>query len=189
MKERERTILQYDIQHWAKKLGHFYYIGTRYIISSMVLDKLRMMINYRSKGVQKLHSAVEVVVYMVWCENKEWRLLWNFEYYIFSSINQKNTSWTHLPTILKELFFFFLEWHIYMYQTNKILKVYFVRKCTFFASVSSSSRSFIGEDCIRRRAKVASSRRIDISITLGEEMRSSLALLPTKNEAGVWTEK
>ena len=71
MKERERTILQYDIQHWAKKLGHFYYIGTRYIISSMVLDKLRMMINYRSKGVQKLHSAVEVVVYMVWCENKE----------------------------------------------------------------------------------------------------------------------
>ena len=100
MKERERTILQYDIQHWAKKLGHFYYIGTRYIISSMVLDKLRMMINYRSKGVQKLHSAVEVVVYMVWCENKEWRLLWNFEYYIFSSINKKNTSWTHLPTIL-----------------------------------------------------------------------------------------
>ena len=47
-----------SIQHWAKKLGHFYYIGTRYIISSMVLDKLRMMINYRSKGVQKLHSAV-----------------------------------------------------------------------------------------------------------------------------------
>ena len=84
--------------------------------------------------------------------------------------------------------FFFLSepevTHIYLYQTNKILKVYFVRKCTFFASVSSS-RSFIGEDCIRRRAKVASSRRIDISITLGEEMRSSLALLPTKNEAGV----